>query len=608
VNICQYKEPLSASLAGCGQLLDSIYNPLVIIDPQGIVSQCNKSFLLLFELERPQIIGLPLENFIENTELVRIISTGKPETMRRINIRGKAYLSNRTLLRDKDVVTGAIAVLHDVSEIEAVSGELRNVTILMQELDAFMEAVNEGIYIADGEGKTLRVNRAYERLAGLSREEVLGQKMEDLVKLGFIDQSVTMQVLREKKPISILQRLRSGLKAVVSGTPLFDENGDIYRVVTSVRDAYELNRLKEQLEQATVLNDTYRKKLNQLQAGSQSVIIYRSAIMCRLVDFAVRLGSVDSNVIILGESGVGKELFAELIHRHSARAKNPFIRVNCTAIPEQLFESEFFGYVRGAFTGANKEGKAGIFEAANTGTVLLDEIGDMPLSLQAKLLRVIQERCINRVGDVTPRKIDVRILCSSNKDLRAMVEQGLFREDLYYRLTVVPLLVPPLRERSEDIPFLVQFFMKKFCSRYSLERIMLPESVDLLSKRPWFGNVRELENCIERLVVTSVKSEIYPKDVPLTDMKPYEHSAIHIEDQTSEIGNLRSILQRVEMEILRKAFAKHKSSRKVAAALGIDQSTALRKARKLGLLSPALKNIALDDASMDKEITNNPMH
>lgn len=594
MNICQYKEPLAASLSGCSQLLDGIYNPLVIIDLQGIISQCNKSFLSLFKLERPQIIGLPLKKFIKNTELVHIISTGKPETMRRINILGKPYLSNRTLLHEKDIIVGAVAVLHDMSELETISSELRNVTILMQEMHASMEAVNEGIYITDGEGITLRINRAYERLAGVNREEMIGRKMQELVSLGFIDQSVTLQVLQEKKPISILQLLRSGIRAVVSGTPLFDEHGIIYRVVTSVRDVHELNKLKKELEKATVLNDTYRQKLNQLQAGRQADIVYRSAIMCSLVDFAVRLASVDSNVIILGESGVGKELFAELIHRHSARAKHPFIRVNCTAIPEQLFESEFFGYVRGAFTGANREGKAGIFEAANTGTVLLDEIGDMPLSLQAKLLRVIQERRINRIGDVTPREIDVRLLCSSNKDLRAMVEQGLFREDLYYRLTVVPLTVPPLRERSEDIPFLVQSFMQKFCSRYNLERIMLPESLDLLIKRPWFGNVRELENFIERLVVTSIRREIRPKDISVTDPEIHTHSTIHIENSIDKTCNLRSVLQKVETELLRKAFDKYKSSRKVAKALGIDQSTALRKARKLGLLPPVAINSDLD--------------
>lgn len=581
---CQCKSVLSDDLIACSQLFDCIYNPIVIIDLQGIVIQCNKSFLDLFKLERQQVMGFPLENFIENTKLDRIISTGKPEALCHIDIKGKPYLSNRTLLLDKDVIIGAVAILQDVSELEAVSSELSSVTMLMKEIDASMEAVEEGIYIADSEGRTLRVNRAYERLAGISREEVLGQKMKDLVKLGYIDQSVTMQILDEKKPISIMQCLRSGTKVLVSGTPLFDEQGKIYRVVTSVRDVHELNKLKEQLEQANVLNDTYRQKLNQLKVNRQSEIIYRSLIMSRLVDFAVRLGNVDSNVIILGESGVGKELFAELIHHHSARAKHPFIRVNCTAIPEQLFESEFFGYVRGAFTGANKEGKVGIFEAANKGTILLDEIGDMPLILQSKLLRVIQERHINRIGDVKPRKVDVRILCSSNKDLRVMVEQGLFREDLYYRLTVIPLLVPPLRERREDIPFLVQFFMQKFCSRYNIKRIMLPKSLELLNKRQWLGNVRELENFIERLVVTSIKYEIYPKDVLMTDPDFYEHNAEHFENFTHETCNLSSILQKVETKILRQAFTKYKSSRKVAVALGIDQSTALRKAHKYGLL------------------------
>ena len=494
------------------------------------------------------------------------------------------------------------------------SNELDALKRLMRELDSIIELSSDGIYVTDGAGRTLRLNAAYEQIAGVRREEMLGRTMNELIRLGYLNQSVSMQVLETKKPHSLVQRVRSGATVVVSGKPLINAAGEITHVVTTVRDIEELNRLRAELEKTDALKEQYKQELQRLRAQvvHEPEIVFKSGVMRNLLDMAIRVAAVDSTVLIQGESGVGKERIAELIHRHSPRRNKPFLKVNCAAIPESLFESELFGYVRGAFTGARREGKAGLFEAADGGTLLLDEVGDMPLPMQVKLLRVIQERQTRRVGDVVSKDVDVRLLVATNRDLRDMVRQGSFREDLYYRLSVVPLMVPPLRERRDDILFLLQYFLRKNCARYGLERHFSRDALETLLHYNWPGNVRELENLVERVVVVTPSFEIDVRDLSILDVperfagrdslpgqalsiQPVQRPASTVlpdrtqppapadtDDELLQVP-LRQSLQELESRILRTAFRKLGSSRKVARVLGIDQSTALRKAHKLGL-------------------------
>ncbi len=494
------------------------------------------------------------------------------------------------------------------------SNELDAVRRLMQELDSIIELSSDGIYVTDGTGRTLRLNAAYEQIAGIKREEMLGRTMNELISLGYLNQSVSMQVLETKKPHSLVQRLRSGATVVVSGKPLINDTGEITHVVTTVRDIEELNRLRAELEKTDALKEQYKQELQRLRAQvvHKPEIIFKSRVMGNLLDMAIRVAAVDSTVLIQGESGVGKERIAELIHRHSPRRNKPFLKINCAAIPESLFESELFGYAHGAFTGAKREGKAGLFEAADGGTLLLDEVGDMPLPMQVKLLRVIQERQTRRVGDVMSKHVDVRLLVATNRDLRDMVRQGTFREDLYYRLSVVPLMIPPLRERRDDILFLLQHFLHRNCARYGLERHFSREAIETLLHYHWPGNVRELENLVERVVVVTPGHEIGVRDLSILDVPerfsresrsaeptpsplasqdsvpaPQEEtpsfSAPEMTDEDLLRIPLRQSLQELECRILRTAFQRLGSSRKVAKVLGIDQSTALRKAHRLGL-------------------------
>ena len=311
-------------------------------------------------------------------------------------------------------------------------------------------------------------------------------------------------------------------------------------------------------------------------------MLFRSSKkMEELRQLALRLAQVESTVLILGESGVGKEVFAEMIHDGGPRRNGPFIKISCAAIPEQLLESELFGYAAGAFTGARKEGKAGIFEAANTGSIFLDEIGELPLNLQAKLLRVLQEKEIFRLGDPTPIKVDVRIMAATNRNLEDMISRNLFRKDLFFRLNVVNVVIPPLRERTESILPLIYHFLDKYNRLYGLSRQIDREVLNILLDHEWPGNVRELENLVERLVVVS------PGDIITRESLPEKFRGRNgpvEEDRDLNERPLPELMAEVERRALEQARRRYKTTRAMARALGVDQSTVVRKLRKHGLL------------------------
>ncbi|MEA4924421.1 MAG: sigma 54-interacting transcriptional regulator [Syntrophomonadaceae bacterium] len=309
--------------------------------------------------------------------------------------------------------------------------------------------------------------------------------------------------------------------------------------------------------------------------------IVHSGCMKELTKMAIRVAKVDSTVLIQGESGVGKELIADVIHSHGARSKGPLIKINCGAIPENLLESEFFGYEPGAFSGASRKGKIGLFELANGGILFLDEIGDMPLNLQVKLLRVLQDKEIIRVGGIRPIKVDIRIITGTNRNLTEMINNRQFRQDLYYRLNVVPIHVPALRERREDIPVLTNYFLEYFNHKYlasGTHKKLAPEVVDCFMKHDWPGNVRELENLIERLIVTTAQSYISMSDLP-----PWLDKSKTNNTGSSENISLRCAVEDTERKLLQYAFSRYKSTYEVARVLEINQSTVVRKAAKYGI-------------------------
>ena len=458
---------------------------------------------------------------------------------------------------------------------------LKSIPLLSKQIEAIIESSYDGIYVTDGDANTIMVNSAYEVMTGIKKEEVIGRNMRDLVREGFIDQSVTLKVLETGKRATIRQKLRSGKEILVTGNPIFDDQGNIVMVVTNDRDMTELIKLHQQVEHSMQIAAAYKEKFQTIQEfgtfGKDFVVASKAmSEVCNLVE---RVGKTDATVLFYGETGVGKDRLVEEVHKISTRYdKGILVKINCGAIPESLLESELFGYESGAFTGAKKEGKIGLFELADEGTIFLDEVECLPLSLQPKLLRALQDFKIVRVGGTVPKKVDVRVVCATNLDLKEMVEKNQFRADLYYRLNVVSVIVPPLRERREDIPHLVTFFINSFNQKYKKKKYVTRETMDLLVSYAWPGNVREVANVMERLSVVTDKMRIDPEDLP---------REIRGKTQDADIDlnvPLKAYLEEKEIAFIKRAIQKFGSARKAAAVLKIDHSTITRKLQKFDSL------------------------
>jgi len=446
------------------------------------------------------------------------------------------------------------------------------------ELDAIIEASFDGIYITDGKANTLKINKSYETITGIKRKGMINRNMYELEKEGYISKSATLMVLKNRKSNTIEQEFSTGKKVLVSSNPIFDEKGNISMVVTNVRDITELYELQDQLAKNMKLTEKYYSEIEamRIQYLNLTDMIAKDKIMLDLLEVAKRVANVDTTVLILGETGVGKEEIAKFIYKNSTRRDKNFIKINCGAIPQNLIESELFGYVKGAFTGANKEGKMGLFEVADGGTVFLDEIGELPLDIQVKLLNVLQEGEVERVGAVKPIKIDVRLLAATNRNLEEMTKEKTFRADLYYRLNVVPLTVPPLRDRREDIVPLVQYFLSQLNHKYNFRKTFTIEALNTLYNYSWPGNVRELKNIVERVIVMSSSNKIFQSDLPIKNSPNMLEKDIGGEDRC----NLKEAVEKVEAKLIIKAFDNAGNVRDAAKILGIDASTFVRKRKR----------------------------
>ncbi|WP_315115036.1 sigma 54-interacting transcriptional regulator [uncultured Clostridium sp.] len=460
-----------------------------------------------------------------------------------------------------------------------IINELEKTRSLCIELDAVIECSYDGIYITDGEANTLKLNKSYEIITGLKRKDIIGRNMRDLVKSGVISKSGTLCVIKNKKPTTIEQTFKTGKKVLVSSSPIFDKEGNISMVVTNVRDVTELYELKEQLAKNEELTKKYYSEIEAMknQLLNSSDIIAQDKNMLHTLRISKKVAIVDTTVLLLGETGAGKEEIAKYIHKNSKRCNKHFIKINCGAIPENLIESELFGYEKGAFTGANKEGKIGLFEVANEGTIFLDEVGELPLDMQVKLLRVLQEKEIERVGGITPIKVDVRIVAATNRNLEEMVSKKLFREDLYYRLNVVPITIPPLRERKEDIVPLTEHFLRELNKKYNLNKSFTEAAIQSLLDYKWPGNVRELKNIIERVVIMSGNDKILRSDLPIKCGFDFMEPQIGYIDE--EI-NLKELVETFELKFINTAYEKYNNVRDAAKYLGMDASTFVRKRKR----------------------------
>ncbi len=440
-----------------------------------------------------------------------------------------------------------------------------------------LDALHDGVYITDASGRTLKINRAYERLTGLRSEALVGRHMQDLVREGVISQSASLRVLKEGRPFSVTQSLGNGKQLLVSASPILDGEGRVRYVVSAVRDMTELLRMKHERDELQQLRQL-RSSTARLHAGPhdllQSPLVAGQEVSGAVFALARRVAASDVKVLLQGETGVGKTLVARYIHRVSRRAAEPFLSLNCGALPEHLVEAELFGYAPGAFTGASPKGKRGLLELANHGTLFLDEIGDLPLALQVKLLKVLEENRFIPVGGLELKEVDVRIVTATHRDLKRMVADGTFRADLYYRLNVVPIAIPPLRARREDIRPLLDYYLAQFNARHRRDLAWSLEALDLLLGYPWPGNIRELINVVERLVVTADGPRIESTDLP-------EECRAHLEAPgEGDDLDLRRLVERTERDAIRRALQRHKTTRLAAKALGVSQATVVQKMKR----------------------------
>ena len=557
-------------------LFDMAYNGIVIVDRKGIIQIYNEAARRVLGIREKDLVGRPIQTINPGPwkDMQEIIKTGTPQIAKKISIYESTIIANRTPIYFDGKIVGVVSIFQDISEYEKVSSELESFKRLNEELDAIIESSYDGLYITDGESRTLRVNQAYERITGITKKEVLGKRTEDLVSNGLFKPSVTLEVMKKKRPITIMQQIKAGKTVMVTGNPIFDFNKRIVRVVTNVRDLTELNQLRSELEETKQLTRRYQEQLNEQQYLSEvnQELVIKSEAMRLVFQKALKMARVDSSVLLTGESGVGKDLLARFIHKAGLRKENNFVKINCGAIPQNLLESELFGYEKGAFTGARGEGKAGLLEMGQGGTVFLDEIADLPIYLQVKMLSAIEDKEITRLGGTRPKKIDFRLIAATNRDLTAMVRNGTFREDLYFRLSILPLAIPALRERKEDVVPLINHFLKKFNQIHNLKKTFTQEVYDRLIRYSLPGNVRELTNIVEQLVVMSDNQAVTFGELP--------HS-LRVEDPllniAGNLNNLKLTMADIEKKIIEEALKKHKTLQQVAQFLGVNQSTVSRK-------------------------------
>nr|WP_240986927.1 sigma 54-interacting transcriptional regulator [Acididesulfobacillus acetoxydans] len=552
------------------------------VDSKGCILAANKAADNL--LKSPgQLTGQSVNSILPCSGIKQTLATGKAVWRERVLVDGRVLVFYHQPLFEENTFHGAVTSFLDITEWDVLAQELESAKQLNRELEAIFDASYDEIFVTDGQGYALRVNKAGQRFYGLDEAEIIGKHVSILEERGLFSPSITPEVIKQKKRLTSVQLTKNGQRIIVTGNPVFDEKGEITRIVTNSRDITELSNLRQRLEESEKLMDRYRSEIIKLRQEriKMTDVVSGSPAMQSILELVEKVARVDSTVLIEGESGVGKGVLASRIHHFSKRGAGPLITINCGAIPENLMESELFGYEAGAFTGAKKDGKKGLLETAEGGTVFLDEITELPLKLQVKLLDVIQAKKVTRVGGNHPVEVNVRIITATNRDIKKLVKENRFREDLYYRLNVVPLVVPPLRQRREDIPPLVEYFLAAFMSKYELRKRISSEALDYLVAYKWPGNVRELENLIERLLVTVDSPEILPLHLPDYVLQGEDSNE---KLMVLDILPLREAMEELERQLLRIALGRFHNTYRMAEALQVNQSTIVRKLHRYGIL------------------------
>jgi PAS domain S-box-containing protein len=558
-------------------IIQSTHDGMVAVNRKGEITLLNRSAEKLLGVTEKEALGKDIREIVPTSRLGLVLENGQPQLNQQQEIpSGRVVLTNRVPVKDQmGEVIGAVSVFRDVSELLQLTEQLANLKDMKNLLQAIINSSDEAISVVDAEGKGILINPAYTRLTGLQESEVIGKPAHVDISEG---ESMHMKVLKTRRPVRGVQ-MKVGphrREVVVNVAPIIIK-GELKGSVGIVHDTSEIKQLYRELEKA-------QRMIRKLEATyTFDDIIGESEEMKIAIGIAKQAANTRATVLLRGESGTGKELFAHAIHNASSRRYNQFVRVNCAALSETLLESELFGYEEGAFTGARRGGKKGLFEEANGGTIFLDEIGELKPSTQAKLLRTLQEKEVTRVGGTKPISIDVRIIAATNLFLEKAIEEKRFREDLFYRLNVVPIHIPPLRLRKQDLYPLVVYLIKKLNLEYGRSvRDITEDALALLSQYSWPGNVRELENVLGRAMIHMSFQE---KVIKRTHLSIPISTEIAEQESTDVNRPLREILAEVEKEHIRKVYqACQKNKMEAARRLGISIRSLYYKLERYQLL------------------------
>ena len=563
--------------------LNSIHDAVIAIDKDAVITIFNKAAEELTKIKAKDAINKKVSDVIETTRLPLVLKTGESELNQLQLLLDTEIITNRKpVYNDEGEIIGAIAVFRNVSEVKELIEKITNLRSIQNTLKAIIESTQDAISVVDENGYGMMINRAYTRLTGYTTEDIIGLYCTKDLASG---ESVHLEVLKTKKPVSGA-KLRVGpqrKEVIVEAAPII-VNGKLKGSVAVIHDVTEINRLISELDQAKSIIRSLEAKY------TFDDIIGKDTKFMRIIKKAKATATTPATIMLRGESGVGKELFAHAIHNKSKRKNNQFVRVNCAALSDSLLESELFGYEPGAFTGANKDGKIGLFEKAHHGTIFLDEIGEIKKSTQVKLLRVVQEREIVRVGGTKAIEVDVRIISATNKNLEQEVENGNFRKDLYYRLNVVPINIIPLREHIEDIDLIVHKLIVKYNQEYgrNVQTISL-KAIGKMKLYDWPGNVRELENFIGRMMINiNLQDEIIElKHLPslgIVSNEVYENEVIEKKTCIKKYDNLKEASNEFEKIYIMTILKENNNNRIVTAReLQISERSLYYKISKYGL-------------------------
>jgi len=559
------------------EILDNANNAIIAVDPKGRIIYANRAVYNILKIPVKDLIGQSALTHFPETEFLGIFENGIAELSKQMTLNNCVLLSSQTPIYVNGKVAGAVAVFQDITILQnffdtlVIEHEKKNQ--LQRSLEVVLDTAYDGLIVVNKDRIVTMTNQAFANLFHKSPEDMIGKPITEIYQ-----NSKFTDVLETGLPVHGYLHDLNGHEIIASRIPII-QDGKIVGALGKVvfKDLNELYALTKRVDSLRSELFYYKKHMLQKNLTALELLKGKNPIMNALVHTAQRVAKSGSTVLIRGESGTGKELFAQLLHTESTRWQGPFIKVNCAAVPENLLESELFGYEDGAFTGARKGGQVGKFELADGGTLFLDEIGDMEMSMQVKLLRVIQDWEIERLGSSKPRKVDVRLVAATNRDLEAMIRDKQFREDLYYRLNVVTLSIPPLRERRDDIEALIETFLKKFNLQFtqSVTGITL-EAKNVLVKYCWPGNIRELENIIERAFNMVDGPEIQLKHLP-----NYLQILAGCEKRTFARETLEHILNEVEKEALIYALDISKGNKVEAAkTLGLSRAGLYKKLKK----------------------------